>query len=408
MRIVFLYNHSTAHQVPHTAPYAFALSCHDANIEVVLAYSCAAERTMLERIASQYPGHRCTFHALTVPMYYRWVDPLISALTFERKKQILRHNLPFFRRCDALVSPELTCLRLKTVHGLHHLQMILAPHGAGDRAVSYDPRIAEFDHVLVPGEKTFQRMLSEGCIRAADASIVGYAKFAALSGMLEQRFFANDRPVALYNPHFEPRLSSWHRQGRAVLDHFVHRDDYNLILAPHVILFKRYLRHRAWLPRRQFADHVLVDRGSERCIDMSYTCAADLYIGDVSSQVYEFIYLPRPCIFINAHGVDWHSDPNYAHWHLGDVIEHVDQLGAAIAQAPERFASHYKARQLAAAADTFAQPQAASGADQHGAEVIARLLRPRVFPLRAAAKTVHTRAATDSVLPSVAKARISN
>ncbi len=47
---------------------------------------------------------------------------------------------------------------------------------------------------------------------------------------------------------------------------------------------------------------------------MSYTTAADIYLGDVSSQVYEFLYEPRPCLFLNSHEFAWKSDPNFAHW----------------------------------------------------------------------------------------------
>ena len=344
------------------------------HLQVVLAYSSTAELAMLRRIAGLYPDHRCIFHALKVPSLYRLVDPLVSAFTFERKKQVLRHNLDFFSGCDALVTPELTSLRLKTVHNLAHLRMIRASHGAGDRAVGFDPRIAGFEHVLVPGRKTFTRMLNEGCIREHSASVVGYAKFAALGGGERQRFFHNNQPTVLYNPHFEPALSSWQRHGRAVIDHFVHRQGYNLIFAPHVILFRRFLRHRAWLPPRRFPGHVLIDRGSERSIDMTYTLAADIYLGDVSSQVYEFIHQPRPCIFLNSHAVDWQDDPNYAHWQLGEVIDAPDQLPAALGRARQLFEQHYRARQIAAALETFASPDASLGVAEHGADIIARQL----------------------------------
>jgi hypothetical protein len=36
---------------------------------------------------------------------------------------------------------------------------------------------------------------------------------------------------------------------------------------------------------------VLVDTGSPQMIDMSHVAVADLYLGDVSSQVYEFLLL---------------------------------------------------------------------------------------------------------------------
>jgi CDP-glycerol glycerophosphotransferase (TagB/SpsB family) len=66
---------------------------------------------------------------------------------------------------------------------------------------------------------------------------------------------------------------------------------------------------------------------------MSYTQAADVYIGDVSSQVYEFIVRPRPCIFLNFEGRDWKGDETYAHWRLGQVIDRLDQLGPALERA---------------------------------------------------------------------------
>ena len=63
---------------------------------------------------------------------------------------------------------------------------------------------------------------------------------------------------------------------------------------------------------------------------MSYTLAADLYLGDVSSQVYEFCAQPRPCVFVNAHGVSWKGDPHYAMWRFGEVVEEIDQLFPAL------------------------------------------------------------------------------
>jgi hypothetical protein len=47
----------------------------------------------------------------------------------------------------------------------------------------------------------------------------------------------------LYNPHHRPGTSSWHAMGRAVLDHFAARDDFNLVFAPHVRLFHPPAEH---------------------------------------------------------------------------------------------------------------------------------------------------------------------
>ncbi len=64
-----------------------------------------------------------------------------------------------------------------------------------------------------------------------------------------------------------------------------------------------------------------------------YTEVADVYIGDVSSQVYEFLRRPRPCVFLNFQGVAWEGDDNYAHWRLGQVIRSPKQLGPALDRA---------------------------------------------------------------------------
>jgi hypothetical protein len=40
---------------------------------------------------------------------------------------------------------------------------------------------------------------------------------------------------------------------------------------------------------------------------MTYTQTADVYIGDASNQVNEFIRTPRPYIFLNPDRIDWRS-----------------------------------------------------------------------------------------------------
>ena len=66
---------------------------------------------------------------------------------------------------------------------------------------------------------------------------------------------------------------------------------------------------------------------------MTYTRQADIYLGDVSSQIYEFLQTPRPCIFLNAHHVDWQDDVNFTQWKTGQVIDDVKALSAALQNA---------------------------------------------------------------------------
>ena len=61
--------------------------------------------------------------------------------------------------------------------------------------------------------------------------------------------------------------------------------------------------------------------------------AADLYLGDVSSQVYEFIINPRPCLFLNTNGIDYKEDINYRFWQSGLVIDSIKNLDSDLSQA---------------------------------------------------------------------------
>jgi CDP-glycerol glycerophosphotransferase (TagB/SpsB family) len=207
--------------------------------------------------------------------------------------------------------------------------------------------VARFDLVLVPGPKIRDRLMSLGLIRDGGYAMVGYPKFDAVGANEAERppLFPNDNPTVLYNPHFEPRLSSWYDMGIDVLDYFAGTPEYNLVFAPHVMLFRRRLhtsierftvRLRHSLPERfLMRENIHVDLGSNRCIDMTYTLGADVYLGDVSSQVYEFLLHPRPCIFLNAHQAQWQGDPDYLHWNCGPVLQNVEALDETLARATE-------------------------------------------------------------------------
>jgi CDP-glycerol glycerophosphotransferase (TagB/SpsB family) len=252
---------------------------------------------------------------------------------------------------------------------------ICQPHGAGDRAISFEPRFRRFNRVLVAGPKTARRMVESG-VTPERVRDVGYAKaeYLAAKARAKPRPFANDRPIILYNPHFRTALSSLAQAPDIVRD-ITRNTDLNLIVAPHIRAFES--ASAEILARWQslaVPDRVLVDTGSPRMIDMSHVAVADLYLGDVSSQIYEFLLLnPRPCVFVNAHGVEWEQDSDYAFWQLGEVVEPnavVPGLMAALA-APNRFA----AVQQAAVADTFGPLE--GSAERAASAILASFGEPR-------------------------------
>lgn len=318
---------SQAHQVFHWLPAALRLA-REPGVDVTVL---SPSRAGLEFIRSYDPEQTLQTRWLAVP---------------SRKDGLFRHPNRgrvlalwgwYLRRWPTLVTSESTSVRLRRGS---RPRMIRIRHGAGDGTRVFDPRITRFDLTLVAGYKDKQRLLEIGHVTEQTCLVTGYAKFELIRP--PEPLFPDGKPVALYNPHFNPAWSSWYAMGAELVRAMAATPDWNFVVAPHVKAGSVTLGARP--------SNVLVDLGSPRSIDMTYTQAADVYIGDVSSQVYEFLRRPRPCIFVNAHGATgWETDEAYANWRLGQVISRPDELGPALARAHE-LQPRYEPLQRAAAA----------------------------------------------------------
>ncbi|QCI92939.1 MULTISPECIES: hypothetical protein [Sphingomonadaceae] len=353
MRIGFLFNHDQVHQVAHSLPIALALARLGAKAEIILATTSARLQAEVIRLGGAAIGGRVTLQPLELQRHTsRWLAAAGSSIVPTTKLLIYRDNLDFFRSLDILVVAEKTSLILKDRYGLDHLKIIHTRHGAGDRAIGFNPESAKFDHVLVSGPKIRDRLIDDAGVDPGRISIVGYPKFDIHDGMTTHGLLNDGKPVVLYNPHVSPHLSSWYRMGRAILDWFIDHEEYHLIFAPHVMLYERPFvmtidKLRIDRPRRieeryLRAPNIHIDLGSRASTTMAYTNRADIYLGDVSSQVYEFLRQPRPCVFVDAHRTAWENDPNFAHWSAGPVIGNVADLGQALAQASADHAGHFR------------------------------------------------------------------
>jgi hypothetical protein len=308
---------SQAHQFLHWLPAALRLT-EEPGVEVTVLVST---RAAFDFIRSYDPEGRLRLKRLWAPSVEsqdlfrppaRWLVLLLNAWTIARYSTI--------------ITTEVTSSLLYRVPGFRS-RMIHLKHGAGDRSGGYNPKHADFDLTLVNGPKDKERLIGRGLATEENCIVAGYGKFELVRDKPE-RLFPNDRPVALYNPHFDREVGSWLRHGREVVEAMMKIPGWNFVVAPHV-------KVRGGPRFRRTPANIIVDRRSTRSIDMTYTQAADVYIGDASSQVYEFIRTPRPCIFLNLDRIDWRSNPAYAHWHLGQVIESVEDLPAALARAQE-------------------------------------------------------------------------
>ena len=383
MKVGFLFNHDQVHQVAHSLPIALALAAAGTGIEVVCAVTNDRLRAEVVRLGGAAIGQAVGLVTLALSSRAsRAVARTAESVLPATKFLIYRDNLDFFASLDVLVVAEKTSLVLKTRYGLDKLKIVHTRHGAGDRAIGFDKASAAFDHVLVSGPKIRRRLIEDAGLDPTRISVVGYPKFDLYGDERGSGPLLDDgRPVVLYNPHVSPHLSSWYAMGAQVLDWFAAQEECQLIFAPHVMLFERpfvltidRLRidrpgriARRWLR----APHIHFDLGSRAATTMAYTNRADIYLGDVSSQVYEFLLRPRPCLFLDAHDTAWRGDPNYAHWQSGPVVRDVASLGPALAEARAQHERVYRPVQERLFRDSFELTETPSA--ERAARAVARV-----------------------------------
>ena len=388
IRVCFFFN-AQRHQLLHGISTAVELSRRP-DFDVHVASPGADHIAYAKDLAGRLGGGPFTF-SLTSPALLSALRKITGASVPPKVVSLglLARHLNGF---DAIALPERTSLLLKVL-GARSPHYIHLDHGAGDRAAGFDPRIRQFDMVLMAGEKHQRRLSREGLIRPGGYAVVGYPKFDAADAVRDPSWspFRNAKPVVLYAPHFSD-LGSWEAFGLPVLKAFAEQDRYNLIVAPHVrMLDGRHKRARFLSMTSAFAryEHMAIDPGSDRSIDMTYTALADVYLGDVSSQVYEFLRTPKPCVFLDAHGVDWTQDENYAHWRFGPVLRSpvglIDQMDAARVSHPSFVDAQIEGfNQTFATAPTSASARAAAAiADYLSLNVAPRAQpSPRPMPSR--------------------------
>jgi len=361
MHIGFLLNHYTGHQAYHVLPIAYALSGNK-DVKVSIIVSSTALHKMARDLGDIWGTHHCHIIKAHVPFWVDLIDPLTRQFIFLKKKAVLDHNTALFKTLDALVVPEKTSLSLKKNKALAHLKMIRIRHGAGDRATGLDDSNKDFDLILTSGQKMQERLMSDQNIAKEKLPIIGYPKFDMTDKLPPPRpLFNNGKKTVLYNPHFRRDESSWVKMGMDVLHFFKDSNDYNLIFAPHILLYQRALRHGAKnLHAFKNCPNIHIDTGSDALIDMTYTRQADIYLGDVSSQIYEFLRQPCPCLFLNAHHIhDWQNKQTFKHWQCGDVCESIDDLEHALTQI-DTWKNRYLHTQKQLLDDTFSQKGTAS------------------------------------------------
>ncbi len=300
-----------------------------------------------------------------LPTYwYRKIGNKLKKRKYPSHYYIFRKNIDFLLSYDALIFNDLIqpyLFRMKQKNGLKTPRFIMLMHGAGDHEYmigeKYAGQMAEFDLITAPGNKIYEAYKKMD-LPATKIALTGYQKFDLLKWTTPPVFFSNKNKTILYNPHFKRELSSWYKDGLRVLEFFYTHPEYNLIFAPHINLFnKKGFLNKKDIPDKYYnAPNILIDTGSYHLVNMDYTRSADIYLGDVSSQIYEFILTPRPAIFINSHNIDWKKNKFYKSWKLGPVINEISQLENLL-PADKKWFPEYHIIQKKALNETFFQPK---------------------------------------------------
>ena len=365
-RAVFLFNHDAAHQVAHLARIAGAMARLHNEVETVVAYASDVLRTKIENLLDPEDTARIRWHELALPNVLGSVTGVLDRVAPATRLSRLRVHQPLFAESDAVISTERTCLRVKQRLDPKKAPLFIrVPHGTGDRSVTFHRDHRLFDLSLVAGLKMKEQLIVNG-VDASKIEVTGYSKFEAIDLHSRPDFFGNDNPTFVYNPHFDPHLSSWYDAGPGLLRWFASQvgQNYNLIFAPHVMLFRKALhispeykvaRVRPAIPKEaSSASNILIDVDGARLFDMSYMLAADGYIGDASSQLYEFLARPRPVFLLDPNSaLESQGAENLPFLATGERFDSTARLGSALASW-KAIGERYRDQQRQLIAHTFA------------------------------------------------------
>lgn len=390
LRAVFLFNHDAAHQVAHLAPIAGAMARLHPGVETVVAYSSDVIRAQVEKLVRPEDAARIRWHELSLPRVIAAVAGKLDQLAPVTRIARLRMNAQLFVGSDAVISTERTCLRVKQrLDSCTAPLFIRVPHGTGDRSVTFHPDHRRFDLSLVAGRKMKNQLVANG-VDAAKIVITGYSKFEGIDIWKQPDFFGNGRPTFVYNPHFDPHLSSWFDAGPELLGWFASEagQAYNLIFAPHVMLFRKtvhispeykVVRVRPEIPKEALAaSNILIDVDGSRLFDMSYMLGADGYIGDASSQIYEFLVRPRPIFLLDPNGaLGSQGEAALTFLRTGCRVESAAALFGALAEW-EMLGERYRNEQERLFAHSFALSD--TPASERAADAIAAAIAGRRRP----------------------------
>lgn len=339
-KVAFLFLGETL-LIPHLWPIVEALAAEAPELAIDCWVATSVHEVLLGRWSTGLANVRLRRAPgfVTVPDAESGRNPPLPS-----KMLTLLRMAPHLIGARIVVCAEQTSLWAPALLPFLRHKFVKTSHGAGSMSARDDPRRRAAGLMLVPSEMERETYLKRGF--APDrVRATGYVKAGFRHRTPARDLFADDKPILLYAPHWQEHRSSWWLWGRQIVEMLASQDRFNVILAPHQRLVETAPNVAEVLASVAALPHVHVDTESFAMVDGSYLAAADLYLGDTSSQVVEYLATPRPCVFVNAQGVDWRATDDHDFWNCGDVVDHLDGLISALDAAFER-QSVYRQRQV--------------------------------------------------------------
>lgn len=359
------------HHIFHFVSIAVELAKH--NTVHILTYPDKHE--FLFNTLKQLDGKNVIVEKLRTKAFRAFTDKLKKRRLPRKGFWIKKHQNYILDNFDAIIFTGYFHYYFLRARGYRATpKFMFLQHGTPGRAYSYSKDVLDFDFQLLCGNFHFENLKKLGLLKS-DYKITGYPKFDVVENIQSTKIFNTEKPTILYNPHFAPPFSSWHAMGIAILEFFYNSNQYNLIFAPHINLFNKLgYEDKTTIPKK-YSDciNIHVDLGSIKSVNMDYVKNADIYLGDVSSQSFEFMMNPRPCIFLNPDNIEFQDDLNYRFWQCGEVLTSASQLEEALKNATELFEKKYKPIQQKITAENY-YTEAGTNASQQSALAITEYL----------------------------------
>ncbi|WP_172379444.1 hypothetical protein [Vibrio sp. Vb339] len=333
-KILFLLNNNQAH-IPHVLSLIDeAINCK--SLDVKIAYVNGTDVSMLtepmmkclykfyDRIAL-----RDLFYLDLLLRYCRFLFRKITKNSHTDYIYIHKVNSSEISKYDYVITTELDNGNyLKKINP--KIKVIWALHGPLGVATSYgtfsDTR--GVDCVITSGETTSNVFKNSKLNICQSGSLkLEWFKNNHVNG--GGKLFNNDRRTVVFNPHFNKKVgaNAWDSMGVRVLDYLSSSNEFNVIFAPHPRLGE--ILKKTDFDRFRCKNNVIIDLDSENLSNLYYSNYCDVYVGDVSSQVYEYIAIKRrQCIFIDT--ISYHTDESKIMHSLGQRVENFESFKCVI------------------------------------------------------------------------------